>query len=204
LNLAFPDFPAPRDYLQGEDSEGFHLNRTDAAHYIWPKQPHIGDFPSGVSGKYCRNTAVSQNPNDRSPPTRPIVPPWQPVSRTIRLRELEAAASDNDSGGDVLAGYVLLIATFRARTGGSPFTNWQEAIMAKSVNVLALVRDAHRFVFLYDDNSVDTILATLSEYANDPELEFTWYDAAMLSQRVRGLIEQQQLEEKMEKYPHAS
>lgn len=75
--------------------------------------------------------------------------------------------------------------------------------MAKSVNVLALVRDEHRFVFLYDDNSIETMLATLSEYANDPELEFTWYDAAMMAQRVRRMLETQQCDSEMEDYPHA-
>ena len=75
--------------------------------------------------------------------------------------------------------------------------------MSKSMNVLALVRDEHRFVFLYDDNSVETMLTTLSQYASDPELEFTWYDAAMLAQRVRRMLEQQQFEEQMEDFPHA-
>lgn len=73
--------------------------------------------------------------------------------------------------------------------------------MSKSMNVLALVRDGHRYVFLYDDNSVDTVLTTLSDYASDPELEFTWYDAAVMAQRVRTLIEQQQFEEEMPGYP---
>lgn len=59
--------------------------------------------------------------------------------------------------------------------------------MSDAVNVLALVRDGHRYVFLYDDDSVDTVLASLSEYANDPDLDFTWYDAAVLAQRVRQL-----------------
>ena len=63
--------------------------------------------------------------------------------------------------------------------------------MQKSVNVLAIVRDGHRYVFLYDDTSIDTVLSTLSQYASDPELDFTWYDAALLSQRVRGLRERQ-------------
>ncbi|HIK93594.1 MAG TPA: hypothetical protein EYG03_16720 [Planctomycetes bacterium] len=75
--------------------------------------------------------------------------------------------------------------------------------MSKSINVLALVRDDHRFIFLYDDNSVETMLTTLSQYASDPELEFTWYDAAMLAQRVRRMLEQQQFEEQMEDFPHA-
>ncbi|MEZ6130974.1 MAG: hypothetical protein R3C59_20075 [Planctomycetaceae bacterium] len=75
--------------------------------------------------------------------------------------------------------------------------------MAQAFNVLALVRDRHRFVFLYDDTSVETLLATLSEYANDPELEFTWYDAAMLAQRVRQMLEEQQYHEEMEDFPYA-
>ena len=61
--------------------------------------------------------------------------------------------------------------------------------MAQAVNVLALVRGEHRFVFLYDDNGVDTMLGTLSEYASDPELEFTWHDAAVMAQRVRAMLE---------------
>lgn len=74
--------------------------------------------------------------------------------------------------------------------------------MSRAVNVLALVRDEHRFVFLYDDNSIDTLLGTLSDYASDPELEFTWYDAAMMAQRVRALIEEQRVPTKTEDYPH--
>ncbi len=67
--------------------------------------------------------------------------------------------------------------------------------MGRAVNVLALVLDGHRYVFLYDDDSVENVLATLAEYASDPELDFTWYDAAVLSQRVRKLrAEHQQAE----------
>lgn len=64
--------------------------------------------------------------------------------------------------------------------------------MSRAVNLLAMVRDEHRFVFLYDDSSIETLLATLSDYASDPELEFSWYDAAMMAQRVRSLMEQQE------------
>jgi hypothetical protein len=68
--------------------------------------------------------------------------------------------------------------------------------MSKAVNVLALVRDGQRYVFLYDDNSVEAVLARLGEYASDPELDFTWYDAAVLAQRVRRLrAEKEQTED---------
>ena len=59
--------------------------------------------------------------------------------------------------------------------------------MPKSVNVLALVKDGERYVFLYDEESVSTLLQTLGRYAADPELNFSWYDAAVLSQKVRRM-----------------
>jgi hypothetical protein len=59
--------------------------------------------------------------------------------------------------------------------------------MPQGINVLALLKGEERYVFLYDDRSVDQVLQTLGKYAADPELSFTWYDAAVLSQRVRKL-----------------
>jgi hypothetical protein len=57
----------------------------------------------------------------------------------------------------------------------------------EGINVLALLKGEERYVFLYDDRSADQLLQTLGRYAADPELSFTWYDAAVLSQRVRKL-----------------
>ncbi|MEW4530149.1 MAG: hypothetical protein ACF8PG_05970 [Maioricimonas sp. JB045] len=62
--------------------------------------------------------------------------------------------------------------------------------MNRSVNVLALVKDGERYVFLYDHNSASELLQTLGRYAADPELSFSWYDAAVLSQKVRRLQRQ--------------
>ena len=59
--------------------------------------------------------------------------------------------------------------------------------MSQDINVFALVKDGQRYVFLYDDASYDELLQTLGRYAADPELNFTWYDAAVISQRVRAL-----------------
>ncbi len=63
--------------------------------------------------------------------------------------------------------------------------------MERGVNVLALVKDGERFVFLYDDDSSAQLLQTLGRYAADPELNFSWYDAAVLSQKVRRLQQEQ-------------
>ncbi len=59
--------------------------------------------------------------------------------------------------------------------------------MERNVNVIALVKDGERYVFLYDESSLAQMLQTLGRYAADPELNFTWYDAAVLSQKVRRL-----------------
>lgn len=57
----------------------------------------------------------------------------------------------------------------------------------QGINVLALLKGGERYVFLYDDKSADQLLKTLGQYAADPELNFNWYDAAVLSQRIRKL-----------------
>ncbi len=53
------------------------------------------------------------------------------------------------------------------------------------INVVALVKGAERYVFLYDDASRAETLRVLGRFASNPELNFTWYDAAVLSQKVR-------------------
>jgi len=57
--------------------------------------------------------------------------------------------------------------------------------VSQDINVLALVKGAERYVFLYDDSSRAETLRTLGRYASNPELSFTWYDAAVLSQKIR-------------------
>jgi len=57
--------------------------------------------------------------------------------------------------------------------------------VSQDINVLALVKGSERYVFLYDDSSRAETLRTLGRYASNPELSFTWYDAAVLSQKIR-------------------
>ncbi len=61
--------------------------------------------------------------------------------------------------------------------------------MTRDVNVLALMKGEERYVFLFDDDHRGETLRTLGRYASNPELSFTWYDAAVLSQKVRQLTE---------------
>lgn len=57
--------------------------------------------------------------------------------------------------------------------------------MNQEVNVLALVKGKERYVFLYNEANRSETLRTLGRYASDPELSFTWYDAAVLGQKIR-------------------
>jgi len=53
------------------------------------------------------------------------------------------------------------------------------------INVLALVKGRERYIFLYDDSQRAEALRMLGRYASQPDLSFTWYDAAVLSRKVR-------------------
>lgn len=57
--------------------------------------------------------------------------------------------------------------------------------VSSDINVLALVKNKERYIFLYDDNNRAEVLRTLGRYASNQELSFTWYDAAVLSQKIR-------------------
>jgi hypothetical protein len=57
--------------------------------------------------------------------------------------------------------------------------------VSQDINVLALVKGEERYVFLFDDASRAATLRVLGRYASNPELSFTWYDAAVLSQKIR-------------------
>ena len=57
--------------------------------------------------------------------------------------------------------------------------------MSKEINVLAMVKGEERYIFLYDDEHRTETLRMLGRYAADPQLSFTWYDAAVLSKKIR-------------------
>jgi hypothetical protein len=60
--------------------------------------------------------------------------------------------------------------------------------MDREINVLALVKGTERFIFLFDDKNRDETLRQLARFAADPELDFSWYDAAMLSRKIRDAV----------------
>lgn len=57
--------------------------------------------------------------------------------------------------------------------------------MANDINILALAKGEERYIFLYNDQTRNETLRTLGRYASNSELSFSWYDAAVMSQKVR-------------------
>ncbi len=57
--------------------------------------------------------------------------------------------------------------------------------MARELNVLALVKGPEQYVFVYDDASSARLIDVLRNHAADPRLSFSWFDAAVLTEKVR-------------------
>jgi hypothetical protein len=57
--------------------------------------------------------------------------------------------------------------------------------VTRELNVLALFKGEERFIFVYDDESRDALLNELRHKAADPAVALNWFDAAVLTERVR-------------------
>lgn len=57
----------------------------------------------------------------------------------------------------------------------------------EDINVLALIKGNEKYCFLYSDEKKQECLKVLGRWASNPELSFTWYDAAVLSKRMRDI-----------------
>jgi len=57
--------------------------------------------------------------------------------------------------------------------------------MASSLRMLALIKGSSRYLFRYDNHSRSQLLDVLSEYAEDDEIDFDWFDASVLSQQLQ-------------------
>ncbi|MDD3590332.1 MAG: hypothetical protein PHO46_08690 [Thermoguttaceae bacterium] len=65
--------------------------------------------------------------------------------------------------------------------------------MNQEVNVLAIVKGKERYVFMYNAENYDAVIETFARYASDPELSFSWYDAAVLTQRIHKELHQSEI-----------
>lgn len=63
--------------------------------------------------------------------------------------------------------------------------------MRRELNVLALLKADHRYVFVYDDGSGAELIEAFRCWAADPALNFNWFDAAVLTEKARQQIAEQ-------------
>ena len=56
-------------------------------------------------------------------------------------------------------------------------------------NVLTLVKDGEMYLFLLDNASRKALLGVFGRFAANPDLNFSWHDAAVLSRRIRETAE---------------
>ena len=55
-----------------------------------------------------------------------------------------------------------------------------------SIIFLALIKDGgERYIWLYRESEKAEVIRSFGRFAANPELSFTWYDAARLSQKMR-------------------
>lgn len=71
--------------------------------------------------------------------------------------------------------------------------------MTNALNAMVLVKGEERYIFLYADDHQPEVLRTLGRFASNPELSFSWYDAAVLSQRIRQAAEKAAVESALER-----
>jgi hypothetical protein len=57
--------------------------------------------------------------------------------------------------------------------------------MTRELNVLALFKGEERYIFVYDDDSREALIDDIRHRAADPAVPINWFDAAVLTRRVR-------------------
>ena len=58
--------------------------------------------------------------------------------------------------------------------------------MSRELNVLALFKGDDKFIFVYDDDSREAVVDEVRHRAADPAVSLSWFDAAVLTERVRN------------------
>ena len=57
--------------------------------------------------------------------------------------------------------------------------------MTRELNVLALFKGEERYIFVYDEESCDALIDEIRHKAADPTISINWFDAAVLTERIR-------------------
>ena len=64
--------------------------------------------------------------------------------------------------------------------------------MQRELNVLALHKGTEHYLFLYDDQSLPSLIDLFRRYASDNELSFNWFDAAVMSEKGKSQLDLEQ------------
>ena len=57
--------------------------------------------------------------------------------------------------------------------------------MQRELNVLALHKGSEHYLFLYDDDSLPSLIDLFRRYASDTEISFNWFDAAVMTEKSK-------------------
>ena len=60
--------------------------------------------------------------------------------------------------------------------------------MGQEFNVIALIKGAELYVYVYDDSSRASLIDAFRDQAADPRLSLNWFDAATLAQKAREQV----------------
>ena len=61
--------------------------------------------------------------------------------------------------------------------------------MTQEFNVLALIKGQQRYIYVYDDDSRDRLIDSFRDQAADPDMNLSWFDAAVLTDKARLQVE---------------
>jgi hypothetical protein len=57
--------------------------------------------------------------------------------------------------------------------------------VTRELNVLALFKGESRYIFVYDEESAEALIDEIRNKAADPTIPINWFDAAVLTERIR-------------------
>ena len=99
------------------------------------------------------------------------------------------AATERSSFIDPHSSFTSRLGKGRYHIGCPHLEAGTEELPLSAFNILALIKGNERYVFIYDDDSREPLLHAFQADAADPELSFSRYDAAVLTEKAREQAE---------------
>ena len=59
--------------------------------------------------------------------------------------------------------------------------------MSEAINIIGRIRGSEQYMLIVEDGEWAAALRAIGRWAVNPELVFTWYDAAVMSERIKDL-----------------